>query len=117
MSHHHHHKEPPPGITDASLRALYMHLIEYLDERFDKLDKELLKMNQEMTDLIAAVADENTVIDSVVVLLDGIEQQLKDLGDAPSKADLIALRTSVTQGKQKLADAVVRNTPTPPAAP
>ena len=66
-----------------------------------------------LDDVIADVQDEKTVIDSVVTLLTSLSQQLKDAGTDPVK--LAALKAQIDANKKALADAVVANTPTPPA--
>jgi len=66
-----------------------------------------------LDDVIADVAEETTVIESVVTLLTNLSQQLKDAGTDPVK--LAALKTQIDSNKAALAKAVVDNTPTPPA--
>ena len=66
-----------------------------------------------LDDVIADVAEETTVIESVVTLLTNLSQQLKDAGTDPVK--LAALKTQIDANKAALAKAVVDNTPTPPA--
>lgn len=66
----------------------------------------------EMDALQQAVADENTVIDSVIVFLDGLGSMIA--ASAGDKAASLALANDVAAKKQALADAVVRNTPAAP---
>ncbi len=83
---------------------------------------------QPIDNLVTDVAAENTVIDSAVVLLNGIDKRLAD-GIAAALAggataaqlnDLVTLDADVKANSSKLAAAVQQNTPTPvppPAAP
>ena len=72
-------------------------------------------MSQEMTDLQAAVAAEDTVIDSAVTLLNGISAQIADA--AGDRAASLALSADVKAKSDALAAAVVANTPpAPPTA-
>jgi hypothetical protein len=66
-------------------------------------------MSQEMTDLQAAVAAEDTVIDSAVVAFQGIAQQITDA--AGDRAASLALAADVNAKAQALAAAIPQNTP------
>jgi hypothetical protein len=67
-------------------------------------------------DLQAAVAAEDTVIDSAVTLLNGIPALIAAAGVDPAK--LTALQADITSRTATLAAAVLVGTPTPaPAAP
>ena len=65
-------------------------------------------------DLAAAVAAEDTTIDSAVVLLNGIPALIAAAGTDPAK--LQALQTDITNKTATLAAAVVAGTPTPVAS-
>jgi hypothetical protein len=80
-----------------------------------KLDL-LEKIMAAIDDLTAAVAAEDTVIDSAVTLLNGIPALIAAAGTDPAK--LTALQTDITAKTATLAAAVLVGTPTPaPAAP
>ena len=67
-----------------------------------------------LTDLQAAVAAEDTVIDSAITLLNGIAAQLKDAIAANDPAALQAVHDKLTAETNSLAAAVAANTsPTP----
>lgn len=66
-------------------------------------------MSQEMTDLQAAVAAEDTVIDSAVVAFQGIAQQIADA--AGDRAASLALAEDVKGKAAALAAAIPQNTP------
>ncbi len=69
-----------------------------------------------LDDLTAAVAAEDTVIDSAVALIQGMADQLKAAGTDPVK--LQSLQDDITAKTKALADAVSANTPAaPPPAP
>lgn len=65
-----------------------------------------------MDALEAAVTAEDTVIDSVIVLLGTLSQMVKDAGTDPAR--LAAVVAGINAKKQALADAVVANTPAAP---
>lgn len=86
------------------------------EQKLDRILALLATVIQKEGQLMAAIDDiqadvtaEDTVIDSVVVLLTQLNDALKNAGVDPAK--LAALRADI-QGKTKaLADAVVANTP------
>src|SRR6266403_1838817 len=87
-------------------------------------DKVGLILNQQETimsaldDLQAAVAAEDTVIDSAITLINGIPALIAAAGTDPTK--LAALSADITAKSKSLADAVAANTPAaapPPAQP
>jgi len=88
---------------------------------FDSLTIDLLKQilhkeNQIMAtiqDVQAAVAAESTVDDSIITLLNGIVQQLKDALATGNPAALDAVVQSIQANTAKLQAAVTANTPTP----
>ena len=65
-------------------------------------------------DLTAAVAAEDTVIDSAVTLLNGIPALIAAAGT--DQAKLTALQSDITAKTTALAAAVLANTPTPAAS-
>ena len=68
-----------------------------------------------LADLQAAVAAEDTAIDSAITLLNGLAQQIADL--TPNQAAIDALAADVSAKTAALAAAITANTPTPPAPP
>ena len=89
---------------------------------FDSLTIDLLKQilhkeNQIMAtiqDVQAAVAAESTVDDSIITLLNGIVQQLKDALATGNPAALDAVVQSIQANTAKLQAAVTANTPATP---
>lgn len=67
----------------------------------------------ELQDLQAQVAANKTVIDSALVLINGIADRIKAAGTDP--AALQALTDSLKAEDDALAAAVTANTPAPPA--
>ena len=65
-----------------------------------------------LADLQAAVAAEDTVIDSAIALLNGLAAQIAAL--KPDQAAIDALAADVGAKAQALSDAVVANTPAAP---
>lgn len=66
-----------------------------------------------MSDLQAAVAAEDTVVDSAITLLKGLAAQIAAL--QPNQAAIDALAADVTAKTAALSDAVVSNTPATPS--
>jgi hypothetical protein len=69
-----------------------------------------VKIMATLDEIVADVADESTVDDSIITLLTNISQQLKDAGNDPAK--LQAVKDAIDANKAKIAAAVVANTPT-----
>lgn len=67
------------------------------------------KVNQDLIDLQAAVAAEDTVIGSAVTLINGIAQRIADAGTDP--VALQALKADVQAQAAALGAAVTANTP------
>ena len=63
-----------------------------------------------MQDVQTAVAAQRTVEDSVITLLNGVNQQLQAAKAANDPAALDAVITDITTNTRKLSDAVTANT-------
>jgi hypothetical protein len=121
----HHHQICPPGESESPALTL---LAEILQNQ-KTIMASLKDIQDQNTALIAAVKDEDTVIDSAVVLIGGFAKQLTDLqaqlaaaiaANDPAALQAVAdslgnTAADVTAKKQALADAVAAGT-TPPAA-
>lgn len=68
-----------------------------------------------LDDLAAAVAAEDTVIDSAITLLNGLKAALDAAGTDPTK--LAALSSDITAKTAALSAAITANTPAAPASP
>lgn len=66
---------------------------------------------QDINELKAKVAAQTTVVQSTVVLIQGMIEQLKDAGD--DAAEIQAVIAEMESNTQALAAAVPVNTPTP----
>ena len=71
--------------------------------------------------VLTSVTEEDTLIDSVIALLNGIEQQLKDalagVNLTPAQqAAVDAVFDKAEVGKAKINAAIIANTPIPPTA-
>ncbi len=92
---------------------------------FDSLTIDLLKeiLHKEnkimatIQDVQAAVAAESTVDDSIIALLNGIVQQLKDAQASGDPAALDAVVQGIQANTAKLQAAVTANTPAPAPVP
>jgi hypothetical protein len=103
----HHIDNPLDGASPLDIEMYHMlaHIIANQEKIMAAID-----------DLATAVTAEDTVIDSAVVLLNGIPALLAAAGTDPAK--LTALQADITAKTTTLAAAVLANTPTPaPAAP
>lgn len=87
------------------------------------LGKILIKENQIMAtlqDIVTEVHNESDLDDSIITLLNGIVQQLKDAQAQNDPQAIDAIIASIQTNKQKLTDAITANTPvnpTPAPAP
>lgn len=96
VDHYHHF----PDFDEALVR---MKRIETL------IVKNQEKIMGKMEDLEAAVERNTSVDDSVVTLLNGIAQQLRDAQGDPAKIDAVIAKLDANT--QKMSDAVIANTP------
>ena len=101
---HHHHEAP---WDDAPSWAIELGVIMLLT-----LSKQEAIMAA-IDDLQAAVAAEDTVIDSAIALINGIPALIAAAGTDPAK--LAALQADITAKSGALAAAVAANTPAAPA--
>lgn len=72
-------------------------------------------MSQELDDLTAEVAAEGTVVQSAIVLINGLAQQIADAGT--SQLALTALTGQLKAQAAALGAAVAANTPATPVPP
>jgi len=95
-----------------------IHHYIHLDNNTLGLLKQIVtKENQIMAsiqDVTAAIANESTVDDSIIALLNGIVQQLKDAQASNDPAALDAVVAGIQANTQKIQDAVTANTPVAP---
>lgn len=90
------------NVADASVLAA-----------LSQLQQQLGAIMATLADLQAAVAAEDTVIDSAITLLQGLAAQIAAL--TPNQAAIDALAADVSAKTQSLAAAVTANTPAAPA--
>lgn len=113
--HRHRHDPVEINITIAGLGELLQNEKKIL-EFLHLINTKIENMAQTLDEVLQAVTDESTVDDSIIALLNGISQQLKDaLAGATlspeSQAKVDAIFAGINQNKQKVADAVTANTP------
>jgi len=77
------------------------------------LNKENIIMASQQ-DVLAAIANESSVDDSIITLLNGIVQQLKDAQASNDPAALDIVIAGITANTKKIQDAVTANTPVTP---
>lgn len=73
------------------------------------------RIMKELDDLSAQVEQNNTVLGSAIVLINGIADRIKAAGTDPTK--LAQLTADLKAKDDELAAAVAANTPTPPTPP
>jgi uncharacterized coiled-coil protein SlyX len=82
--------------------------LDEIKNSITNLENRVNNMGITLTEIQDAVTAENTVIDSAIVLLQGLAEQIAAL--APTQAAIDALALEVRTKTQVLADAVVANT-------
>jgi|SRR5882762_338415 len=96
-----------------------IHHYFHADDHVIRLLKEIIQKENTimatMQDVAAAVAAESTVDDSIIVLLNGIAQQLKDALAANDPVALQAVVDGIHANTAKIQAAVTANTPVAPA--
>lgn len=101
--HHYHHAAQDPEVV--RLLSTIQHQNNLILERMETIMSAL-------DDLQAAVAAEDTVIDSAITLIQGIPALIAAAGTDPAK--LQALSADITAKSTALAAAVAANTPVAP---
>jgi hypothetical protein len=91
--------------------------LDRIEGKIDTIQQGVTNMAGELEKLQADVAAEDTVVDSAIVLLEGIKAALDAAIASGNPAALTALSADLEAKTQKLSDAVVANTPTPPPTP
>jgi cell division septum initiation protein DivIVA len=87
--------------------------LDVISKKQDLIINQMERLMAAIDDLAAAVAAEDTTIDSAVVLLNGIPALISAAGVDPTK--LAALQADITAKTATLAAAVVVGTPVAPA--
>jgi hypothetical protein len=106
--HHHHHYHYYHHHSPEA-RCEVMRRLEAMDDKTDLILERQETIMATIEELEAAVTRNTDVDESVLTLLAGISQQLKDAQGNPAKiAEVIAKLDANTQ---KMADAVTANTP------
>jgi hypothetical protein len=119
----HFHRHQSAKVAEMSFEVhLYHHFVPdtQIQSALDALSRKLdlvitngqkleTKIMAAIDDLQAAVAAEDTVIDSAITLIKGIPALIAAAGVDPAK--LTALQADITAKSQSLADAVAANTP------
>ena len=117
----------PTGRSDTRSEVQYIkdYLVEiarlirssrnHINGRFESLESEIIQMAGELNELKTEVAETRTAVDSAIVFIKG----LKDLLDAAiasgDPAELKKLSDELNAQQTALAEAIVTNTPLPPA--
>ena len=85
------------------------HIEDQFNRILDAINKLEIKLATEMEDLTTKVAETKTVIDSAIVLIQGLKSKLDAAGTNP--VALKALSDSLAASDASLAAAIVANTP------
>lgn len=83
----------------------------YLHNTDDKLVKKVNKLMATMNDVLAAVERNTSVDDSVLAMLEGLSQQLKDAQASNDPAAMDEVIRKLDANTQKMTEAVSKNTP------
>ena len=109
--HLYHHFVPDTQIQSAlDAMSKKLDLVLTTGQQIQHMETKIMAA---IDDLQAAVAAEDTVIDSAITLIKGIPALIAAAGVDPAK--LTALQADITAKSQSLADAVAANTPAAPA--
>jgi len=98
------HTEPDSRVTDALAHIL---------TRLNGLTFLETHMSKELDDLTAQVAQNTTIEESAVTLINGLAAKITEAGTDPAK--LAALSASLTTSANDLSAAIAANTPAAPA--
>lgn len=97
---------------------VFMHNDPAEREQLDRIESALAQLTQrsiamsaELDTLTAEVTENTTVVDSAIVLIGGLADQIRALSTDP--AALLALANTLDSKTNELAAAVAANTPTP----
>jgi hypothetical protein len=91
-----------------TLDASSLSLLRDMSERLIRIERMGIKMADSIDTILSDVQDEATVDQSIIVLLDGINAQLKAAGTDPAK--IAAVRSAIAANKAAIVAAVLRNT-------
>lgn len=83
--------------------------LDVIEKKLDGLISEVRKMSKELENLTKEVGEIGSVVDSAIVLINGLSTQIVALKDDP--AALQALADSLDDKASELAAAVAANTP------
>lgn len=111
MSDIHIHTHVDLGPLVAAFDTVLARL-DVIDARIQQLHQTTEEAMADLTRITTEVEENGSVIDSAVVLLGSLSQQIRDLSTDP--AALEALADSLDANSTRLAEAVVANTPAAP---
>jgi uncharacterized coiled-coil protein SlyX len=100
-----------PIELDDELKAVLRDILQ----RTINIEGKLMSIQAVLEELAAKVAEQGTVVESAIVLMDGLTVALRDFSGDPAK--ITALLDQIEAQRNALAEAIVRNTPAAPAAP
>lgn len=104
---------------DESMMGAVLRAVDRIEDKVDHLEHEIHNQTRiimaDLTSLQNQVAQNTSVEESAVTLINGLASQLAAAGTDPAK--LQALQDSLQASASDLAKAVAANTPAAPAAP
>lgn len=101
--------------SDFETKRMLRHIEEMLahqHELLHQINERIIPMSVELDRLTAEVAETSTAVDSIITLVDGLAQQIRDAAADPAK--LMALADELDAKQAAIAAAVAANTPAPP---
>lgn len=100
------------GYGQKSDLTVINHKLDIILKILQRMYQMEVHMTQELDSLEVAVAENESLDDSIVVLLNGIAAQLAAIKDDPKR--IAALAASLVAKSQVLKDAILANTPVEP---
>lgn len=106
-----------PAELDGLLDQVAAKIAAQLQPQFTQLQQEGQSLMATITDVQTAVANETTVEQSAITLLQQLSQMLQAALAANDPAQVQAVVDQINANAQALSDAVAANTPAAPATP
>lgn len=96
-------------MTSHQLLLLVLGRLSVIEARLRQIGNQEMANSAAMTTLIASATAETTVVDSVLVTLQGLADQIRN--GASDQQAMMDLAASLDAEQQKVADAIAANTP------
>ena len=94
-----------------------MKRFDSVERTLNRIWKEVKKMSQELDDLTVEVTEMGTVIDSAILLIQGLAARLQEIADDPAAIRALATELDTQADELAAAVAAVPPLPVPPVVP